>query len=52
MVANTSAAMARPPYGQPACMNQINQQTIDSLNAAQTLLAYVDCSPEVIKQWQ
>jgi hypothetical protein len=52
--ANTSSAMARPPYGQPACMQQINQQTIDSLNTAQDVLQQVeiDCTAETIKKWQ
>jgi hypothetical protein len=43
---NTSSSMARD-FGQPDCMNQINDLTIKELNAAQDLQnkAQVDCSP-------
>jgi hypothetical protein len=37
LFADTSAAMART-YKQPACMSQINAQTVNALNAARDLL--------------
>jgi hypothetical protein len=50
MFSDTAATMART-FKQPACMSQINQQTIDSLNAAQEAIdkSVVDCAPTTTK---
>jgi hypothetical protein len=50
---DTGASVARV-FKQPACMTQINQQTIDALNASQSLFdkGAIDCSPAAIRSWR